>query len=696
MRSLLEPRNVAVLTRRAARAGPRPVARRLHREITEWVERVAAPRRAERFKAASLIHATESMSVDDLWQYLVARPYPAHTQSVQAETYERVCKEPVDDILRAAENALAHRVSLLGSGPVNLGDEIDWQKDHKSGYRWPRGYARGHSYVNLDDSSDVKFPWELSRLQWLIPVGQAYLLTGDEHYADATRSILTSWMNDNPYADSVNWAIAMEPAMRIFTWTWLFHVFQSSQSWRDPRFRERFLESLFLHADYVDRHIEYSDVNGNHCTADAAALVFASLFFGRGRHAHRWLRRGWSILNSELPKQVFQDGVDYEGSVPYHRFVLELFLLPALYRMRTNHPVPAEYRKRLAKMARFVSAYSSPGGNAPVWGDADDGRALPLGSQSLNDHRYLVTLVTLGLGIENDAAHQGPQGEAFWWFGPDALETGLSRPSPHKRPGSEAFIEGGLYVMRNESDHVLIDCGRVGLADRGGHGHNDCLSFEATLEGAKLVVDRGAYVYTASPLERNEFRSTSSHNTPVVDGEEINRFVRPDWLWALTPDAIPEMQLWEPGWERDVFRGTHFGYLRLSGSVKPVRSITLDHVKHTLVIHDLIQGAGVHSIEVPVHLAPGIGAEQEATGSILLRSGAKEYNLVWSEDDRWSCRIVASSISPSYGVLVPSIKVVWEARARLPLTLTIAIIPSAVSVDDVLAQRREDMAGSLT
>ena len=34
-------------------------------------------------------------------------------------------------------------------------------------------------------------------------------------------------------------------------------------------------------------------------------------------------------------------------------------------------------------------------------------------------------------------------------------------------------------------DHVLIDAGPVGMAGRGGHGHNDCLAFDAMLDGVR-------------------------------------------------------------------------------------------------------------------------------------------------------------------------------------------------------------------
>ncbi len=128
---------------------------------------------------------------------------------------------------------------------------------------------------------------------------------------------------------------------------------------------------------------------------------------------------------------------------------------------------------------------------------------------------------------------------------------------------SAAFPEGGFYVMRNARDHVFIDCGPVGQAGRGGHGHNDCLSFEAVLDGVRLVSDCGAYVYTASAQERNSFRSTAYHNTPQIDGQEINRFVSWDHLWTLHNDAHPRVTRWEAGPERDVFMGTHSGYHRL-------------------------------------------------------------------------------------------------------------------------------------
>jgi uncharacterized heparinase superfamily protein len=275
----------------------------------------------------------------------------------------------------------------------------------------------------------------------------------------------------------------------------MFHACAGSEAWAEPAFRARFLAALHLHGDFVARNLERSEVNGNHFTADAAGLAFAGLFFGRDA----WSDLGWSILVEELPRQVFADGVDFEASTAYHRLVAELFLLPALYRERLGLGVPGAYRERVEAMARFALAYTRLDGTSPLWGDADDARALPLGGQPLGDHRYLAGLAGL--------AFPGPAGEVAWVLGPSRAAELRASDAGH---GPTAFPEGGVYVLRAGGDHVFVDCGPVGLAGRGGHGHNDCLSFEAVLDGVHLVTDCGAYVYTASPEWRNRFRGNVS------------------------------------------------------------------------------------------------------------------------------------------------------------------------------------------
>jgi uncharacterized heparinase superfamily protein len=567
---------------------------------------------------------------------------------------------------------------LLGPETVNLGPRIDWLRDYKSGVSWPRGYMRDIVYVNPCDSSDVKVPWELSRLQWLMPAGQAYLVTGDERYAQAVRDLLDDWIEANPYAQTVNWSSTMEAALRILSWTWFFRVFHGSRAWADAAFRERFLCALYLHGDFTDRHFEISDVNGNHCTADGAGLVFAGLFFGQGRGPRRWQARAWSILCDEVPRQVYPDGVDFEASIPYHRLVAELFLLSALYREALGLDVPELYRERVKAMALFAAAYSRPDGSVPLWGDADDARALPLGGQDRNDHRYLTGLVGASWNVGAlKEAFAGDPSEVFWTLGPTAVLSLVHDGGPAKSPPSQCFPYGGFFVMRNAVDHVFVDCGRIGLADRGGHGHNDCLSFEAALDGAHLVSDCGAFLYTRSFEERNRFRSTAYHNTPQVDGEEINRF-KPGLLWDLEYDARPEVRRFETGPEEDRFCGAHAGYRRLTAPVTPVRTIVLDHRTHALTISDTFEGAGRHRIEIPLHLAPGVTVSETGASRLVLRAGSRAFWLEWEPAGSWSLTVGEGRVSPSYGVAVATVRLAFAREGGLVPGLTLRIAPAGI------------------
>lgn len=648
--------------------------------LSNYLEQFRGPLRAGRFNKSNLLKITEFNDFDKLWVYLAQRPYPALGEGQDISNYDIVCPGDRERIMRAADEAMEHRVNLLGSGPVDLGEKIDWSKDYKTGIAWKQAYFRKINYNNPDLPSDVKFPWEVSRMQWLIPVGQAFLLTHEERYAVAVREVLDDWIDNNPYACSVNWACTMEAAMRILTWTWFFHVFYQSRAWAETDFRIRFLCSLYLHGDFTRRHLERSDINGNHFTANAAGLVFAGLFFCKGKASKYWQCLGWKILKNEISRQVYLDGVDFEASLAYHRLVMELFLLPALYRELLGLNIPETYRERLIAMARFIASYSRNDGSTPLWGDADDARPLPFAGQNqINDHRGLIGSVGAAWGVpELIQIFSGPRTEVFWLLGTNAAQSLPDTETPLLTIKSQGFPEGGFYVMRNDRDHVFIDCGPVGLAGRGGHGHNDCLSFEAVLDGVHLINDCGAYVYTASYSERNLFRSTSYHNTPQIDGEEINRFVHPGDLWRLHNDAIPNVRKWETSFTRDIFVGSHTGYQRLKNPVTPERTIVLDHQSHSLVVEDRFEGEGEHGIKIPMHLAPGVNVQIIDACSLLLSSQKQDFLLNWSDIQDWKLSLEPGRVSFRYGIVTATTRLLWQRAGTLNKCLSLSIRASNI------------------
>ena len=651
------------LARKALTKPPRVVLRRAWSEAAVRAERVRGPARARSLDERALLAALGDASLDACWERLLARPFLS--SAVTHDGLARVAPGEPERVLAAAERAAAREVDLLGTGPFRLDRPADWHTDVKTGTTWPPAWWREIDYAQLDRPSDVKVPWEISRLQWLLPAGQAYLLDGDEHHAVTVRDTVDEWIEANPYGASVNWASPMEAAIRILTFTWLFHALAGSGAWQDNGFRLRFLNAVYLHGDFVARNLELSDVNGNHLDADAAGIVFAGHFFGSGRKPARWAERGWSLLLAELPRQVTSDGVDFEMSTAYHRLVTELFLLPALLRRRLRLPVPAWYVERLETMARFAAAYTRPDGSSPAWGDADDARALPLGGQALGDHRYLGVTMAAAWGASVPVS--GPRDEAAWLLGPDAAAV----PENTEVPQSTLFPDGGCAVLRRGDDHVFVDLGPVGLGGRGGHGHNDCLSFDAVLDGVHLITDCGSFVYTASVEWRNRFRSTAFHNTPRVDGEEQNRFVATTNLWQLQYDAVPDLLEWRAG-ASPLVRAAHRGYRKLPSPVTPIRTIQLDTAAHCLTVEDRFEGEGNHDVVVPFHLAPGVEARFDRRGRFLLIARGRAFALTWSDPAAWEADVGDSWMSASYGARVPTRQVrFWRLGPLEPLSVVL-------------------------
>jgi hypothetical protein len=222
-------------------------------------------------------------------------------------------------------------------------------------------------------------------------------------------------------------------------------------------------------------------------------------------------------------------------------------------------------------------------------------------------------------------------------------------------------VPAGFYVLRGGADHLFVDCGPVGLAGRGGHGHNDALSFELALDGVTLVTDSGSYVYTADSVARNAFRSTAYHSTPQIDGAELNRFL-PGELWTLHDDARPSVEEWEPDGHRPALHARHSGYLRLAEPVVVRRSFALDLTRHAAAVLDDFDGAGEHSVLVPWHLAAGATVKLE-DGACLVETSGRRFSLTWS--DGWEASLRDGWESQRYGVRTP--RRVLELRREGPL-----------------------------
>lgn len=659
----------------ARKAVTRPPAQTLARVRDETVRALWRPWtriRPRLLTEARLLAAAGAPSIDALWNELASAPFflTPDVRDAWVAAHRARFPQAAAEIVEAADRILRHEFDLLGSGPRVLGARLPWHEDFKTGRVWPLAYSPDLEFLELDRRSDVKVPWELSRCQHFARLGQAYWLTGDERYAEEYVAEIADWIDRNPWGHGVNWICAMDVALRAVSWIWGFYFVARSRACADRGFRSRLLRSLFLHGEWVASHLEIGPVTGNHYLADGVGLVFLGSFFARTAAGRAWLETGRGIVIGELPRQVTEDGVDFEASTAYHRLVLELFLTACLLLRRRGERVPPAHWARLERMCEFVEAYVKPDGLAPLVGDADDGRVQILGRQPVNDHRYLLSMGAALFGRGDFKRTAGAfHEEAFWLLGPEGAAAFDALDAPAGDPPSRAFFEGGFFVLRDGATHVFVDCGPVGMRGLGGHGHNDILAFELVLDGVRLVTDCGTYVYTASREWRNRFRSTACHSTIQVDGEEVNRLVDPDALWRLHDDAVPEDVSFEAGPDRVRFRGAHRGYGRLTPPVRVAREIVLARGRGHVFVADAVEGTGRHLVEWRFPLEPGLECVLEGGDVRLAAGGAERWllpiagagALAWTVEPGW--------VSPRYGVKVETEVLTARAVLQLPFRM---------------------------
>jgi uncharacterized heparinase superfamily protein len=536
------------------------------------------------------------------------------------------------EIVEEAEKVCHHVFDLLGSGPVNLDEFVEkhggrevcgylpWHFDFKTGYRWnPKEFYK--EIQPAYGKADIKVPWELSRFQHVAVLGQAYWTTGNEKYAKEFVREVDDWIDHNPPKFGVNWACSMDVAIRVANWILGFYFFKDSQVLTDE-FLIKFLKSLLTHGRHIMANLENEGITNNHYLADLVGLICLGITFPEFKDARQWRKFALQELFKEMEKQVYEDGMDFEASTCYHRLVLEFFFYTAVLCRRNGIDLPQVFWDRLYKMFEVVLYILKPNGRLPQLGDNDSGRLFVLHPRAVLDGTYLLSYAAIFFQDSNFKLPRfGLAPEAIWLFGPEGAEKWQALPPRSEPPGSKAFPNAGVYVMRHKDDYMLISCGPNGQNGLGGHAHNDKLSFELCIGREEIIVDPGTYVYTPSPEWRNHFRSTACHNTIVVDGQEQNPVER-DVLFRLSDLTRCRCLVWETGPEKDVFVGEHYGYLRLDPPVVHRRKVEFFKNERTWVITDYLyqppelakESAGTrasrsqqtHLLEFNLHIAPDV------------------------------------------------------------------------------------------
>ncbi len=575
--------------------------------------------------------------------------------------------------------------------------QIDWQCDMLSGHRWDESAELLPRQLSRSLVADPKGAWELGRLQFLLPLGVLAYVEG-EPVASAVwswcRRVITDFVTHNPLGYGVQWRSPLEVAVRAMALVTVCELFRACGAW-EAHVERLVLQSLAEHGLFLMQNLEWNaGLRGNHYMGNVVGLLILGAVIDGIPLGDTWLAFGIQELEREALVQFLPDGGHWEGSVYYHRFVLEMALLGtaavlalpeerrrALRRYdarlwrgeRALRPAPLqevpvpnsalcapfseEYWQRLQAAVRFAAAVTKPNGRAPQIGDHDNGRWL-----KLVPRMYLLTPADMAASVAPPGCSVTELAEDVRQYRPTlGLAAVLCRQCPpewRQEPESslfpqvpvlevgepaavEVFPDFGLVVYRWGKLFLAVRCGGLDrLHPSGGHAHCDQLSIELALGTDDVIVDPGTYCYTASPQWRNRFRSTAWHSTLVVDRTEQFRF------FGHSAEAL--FWLFRQGTSARILQAKEQEFLGEFVHPRYRHRRYLQLVPNALLGVDTYEGSVAAVLHF--HLAPEVVVERASEDELLWRVSAGTL--------RFSASVPAecadSVVSPGYGVQLRS------------------------------------------
>ncbi len=519
----------------------------------------------------------------------------------------------------AARAVRSGGASLLGQiWPAKRG-EARFHLDPATGNTWPRDvYCFGIDYRSERHLGDVKYVWELNRLQFLQPVAALAAHDGDEGLANFCLEEIESWIDANPPFLGVNWASGIELALRVVS---LLVVLGLTGTERvKPTLRRKLRSCLAAHAYWLARYPSRHSSANNHLIAEAGAIfMLGTLWPELGISAEAEAAR--TLLVDQVGLQFHADGVGAEQSPTYTAFTLEWYLLCLSVAERAGVPFPTSVTERLTDAGAFLRAITDEGGHVPHIGDDDEGRVLATAPWPEADYPSAV------LGCLS--AFLGKPELAPPVVRPGLRNLYLGLPAPCRRgpEGARIFAEGGYSVFRRaiagRATLMVMDHGPLGHLSIAAHGHADALAVWLHIGDQPVLVDAGTYLYHSGGEWRDRLRGTPLHNTLALDERNSSRIAGPfNWGQRANSSIIA----WKDGEPEPYVRARHDGYIASHGLLHERHLIA--HARGYTLRDALLAGPSevpdddqVPFVEISFLVHPDLDVRIDGAKAMILRSG---------------------------------------------------------------------------
>lgn len=466
---------------------------------------------------------------------------------------------------------------------------------------------------------DIKYPWERSRLQYLLPLGKAFHrnIRAQESF-DFFKQELESWIAHNPYLHGPNWMNAMEVSIRSTTMLWLLSFFYTEQTAKahEP-FWNSFLTSLHEHAQFIATYWEDYDAPNNHYLFNLTGSWYLARFFSlHGLFPFGNITKLWKSICDGFNHQLSADGTLYESSTAYHGLALQCLQHISQLNILSQHTLSSELREKLVRGTQFLSDSFYNNTNQVVIGDSDSG--------------YLVWPLTA------------------------SLITDLYKAKKQElSPIVHHYQNFGIVFITNKNWHISLRTKSFQQKNPTGHAHADLLGITVSYQGNLLIVDPGTGCYTANTSIRNTLRSWDTHSTLWQPSVNLFDFSK---LFSIGGSPIPKIPV--------IFSGSpHAPAITAqynNGQILFTRSLKLDAQSDSLFITDSANSAVSQknfSFKTALTMNPSVNVTSIAP---TFHDLTQETNTLALRCKKTAFTAQTQIFSQNYGVVTPTKQLVAE------------------------------------
>ena len=535
---------------------------------------------------------------------------------------------------RRTERLLAGEFAALGvNWPARPPDALFppelWRLDPVSGELWPGAnvYCFDITYRHERRLGDIKYVWEINRLQFLQLLALQVHASGDSAALAAIEAAIQSWYAANPPFRGLGWNSGIELGLRAIS---LLVVTTLCGDQLSPTTVAQIRAMLHAQAFWMDRYSSRFSSANNHLIAEAAGELLVALAMPDLPLAARLEAKSRRVIAEEAEKQFHPDGVPAEQSPTYGAFSAEFLWLCVHITEAAGKPLPGTIAERLHAFTRFIGWLSDSSGRVPAIGDDDEGCVLTLMPRTPSYVASVCQSIT--------AVTAPPQ-------------------------GIKTFPEGGYSIIRERRGghelQLVFDHGPLGYLAIAAHGHADALAVVATLDGAPLFVDPGTYLYHSGGIWRDWFRGTRAHNTLNLDGADQSIIAGP-FNWSHKARAILDEAR---GGEQWSLTASHDGYLR---RFNQWHRRTLFATEEGFSIRDQLEPNTGRSAEIVFQLAADVDVRLSGGAFVLTRAGKEVAVLRFDPPGEITCGKGGEPgqgggwQSSAFGVKFPAMRIAWR------------------------------------